>query len=84
MNLYVLKPGTKNKPDEPLHESLCGWDVYIGFVVCARSTKTARREAAEHSGNGVWNDPEYTTCEYIGVAGAKIKAGIVLDSYRSG
>ena len=59
------------------------WDEYIGFVVRAGSSKTARKlcSEAEPDFKDRWLDPKQSTCSWIQDTG---KAEIILESYQAG
>lgn len=61
-----------------------GWDITIGWVICAESELDARLVAAKEDidGTAVWGDPVASTCREIGRA--TTEPGVVLKSVKHG
>ena len=62
----------------------CGIDEAQGFVVRSRTEDSARSYVADECGDegeAVWKDPELTSCEELGFAGAP---GIILRDFCAG
>jgi hypothetical protein len=80
MNLYLI---SRQEDDE------ADWDTYIAAVVAAPSESAARKIRPNGGVNseescGGWTPPSKVVVKYLGVAGSKIKEGVVLDSYKAG
>jgi len=76
LNLYLL---TRNGG--------VGWDQFDSFVVAASWSHAARAYAAERAGewDGCdWRKASDATVKYIGKAGQRVKAGVVLGSFNAG
>ena len=79
MKLWLLLPLNQDK------EPFSGYDVALGFVVCAKSEKKARDLAQKHGGDerraSPWRDSRLVSCVELTPEGPE---GIVLRDFRAG
>jgi len=62
------------------------YDAYNGFVIAAESEEIAREIANEDPGaeGSIWENPQLSSCLYIGEAADHVVEGVVLSDFHAG